>query len=237
VFILVLYFSFTAELKATEVLVLGNESMPFCGLVDGKPAGVVVDLLEQVTKHGGPKFNYELGLPWKRVQHMVAKSGVKPTVIIPLTRTNSRESNYFWIQELLTHEVYIHTYDRPSPLRTIEDARELPVNVILGSAVIPILESIGFNRLTERTDALKMATMLVNKTITAVAESRIVHRYYWSIAGGNLNEIQLGPKVGDLHSIYIAGNKTFPEDIAEEIRLAFARALLSGSIDEVRSRW
>ena len=236
-FIFVLYFSFYVEPKAAEVLVLGNESMPFCGLVDGKPAGIVVDLLEQVTKHGGPKFNYKLGLPWKRVQFMAAQSGDMPTAIVPLTRSNNRESNYFWIQELLTHEVYIHTYDRPSPPRTIEDARDLPVSVILGSVIIPTLKSIGFNRLTERRDALKMAIMLANNRITAIAESRIVHRYYWTKAGKSLTDIQLGPKIGGLYTIYLAGNKTFPENIAKQIRQAFSRALLSGSIDEVRGRW
>jgi len=235
--LVVVYFLFAVELKASEVLVLGNESMPFCGLVDGKPAGLVVDLLEQVTKHGGPKFNYELGLPWKRAQLMVAQSGHTPTVIVPITRTKSRENNYLWIQELLTHEIYIHTYDRPSPLRTIEEARKFPVNVILGSSIIPTLKTIGFKRLKERTNALLMATMLADKAITAVAESRIVHRYYWSIAGRHLNEIQLGPKVGNSYTIYIAGNKTFPQDIAEQIKQAFARALLSGAIEDVRSQW
>jgi len=236
-FFLVLCFLLSVELKAAEVLVLGNESMPFCGLVDGKPAGIVVDLLEQVTKHGGPKFSYELGLPWKRAQLMVAQSGDMPTAIIPLTRSNNRESKFYWIQELLTHEVYIHTYDRPSPVSTIEDAKKFSVNVILGSVIIPTLKSLGFERLSEQYNALTMAKMLADNSISAIAESRIVHRYNWLIAGRQLHEIQLGPKVGDSFSIYIAGNKTFPPEVAEQIRQAFARALLSGSIDEVKSRW
>jgi len=89
--IFVVYISLACGMThATEVLVLGNESMPFCGIVDGKPSGMVVDILTEVTNHGGPNFKYKLGLPWKRAQEILRNSGDSLTAIVPFTRTKER---------------------------------------------------------------------------------------------------------------------------------------------------
>jgi polar amino acid transport system substrate-binding protein len=83
-----------ARAFATDVTVLGNESMPWNGIVDGKESGIMVDILNEATKNGAPKFIFKLGLPWVRAQQMVHEQNDQPTVIIPLTRTLEREKNY-----------------------------------------------------------------------------------------------------------------------------------------------
>lgn len=87
---------------ANEVTVVGNESMPFNGLkfdessetTPYKNSGMAFEILEEATKHGAPKFNYQLGLPWKRAQHLIHKANNKPIAIIPFTRTKEREQHY-----------------------------------------------------------------------------------------------------------------------------------------------
>src|SRR4051794_34717540 len=87
-----------ASATASEVTVLGNDSMPYCGLLNGKPAGMAVDILNTVTRNGGPTFKFDFSAPWSRSQVLVHEQ--PGTAIIPLTRTSEREPKYKWIAEL-----------------------------------------------------------------------------------------------------------------------------------------
>ena len=44
------------SLRAEEALVLGNESMPFNGVVNGKNAGMTYEILKEAVKYGAPTF-------------------------------------------------------------------------------------------------------------------------------------------------------------------------------------
>lgn len=223
--------------QATEVLVLGNESMPFCGIVNGKNAGIAVEILNEVTKQGGPRFRYELGLPWKRAQTMVHEKKGAPIAIIPFTRTPSREKNHMWIAELIPHELRLHTFGRSAPLQTIEEAKHLEVSIIRGSAGIPLLIQLGFTRITEVDNAEVNTKLLLKNRTDVLVESQWVDSYIWNKVGGNISELQIGPTLGKTHHIYLAANPSFPINLAQQIQTAMARVRSSGKLDQILDKW
>src|SRR5690349_16228263 len=110
----------TTIAQAADVKVLGNESMPYCGAVDGKPAGLAVEMLDAATREGAPRFEFDFSIPWTRAQLLVHE---RPTLaIIPFTRIPEREKNYKWIAELFSFTNRVVTVGRATPLKTIEEA-------------------------------------------------------------------------------------------------------------------
>jgi len=221
--------------NATEVLVLGNESMPFCGIVDGKPSGMVVDILTEVTNHGGPSFKYKLGLPWKRAQQMLKKSGASPTAIVPFTRTKEREKSHTWIAEIIPNVTRLSTHKKEKPL-TIEKAKQLNIGVILGSAIIPHLKELGFTKLEEVPTAIHNSRKLAVGRIDAIVDSKYVDTYHWKLAGGDVKTLKF-TNIGKEMYIYIAGNLNFPPDIAKKINIAVSLIHENGTLKAILNKW
>ena len=135
----------TSLAQASEVKVLGNESAPFCGKVEGKPPGMAVEILTAATREGTPNFSYDFSLPWARSQAQVHEQ--TSLAIIPLTRTPEREAHYRWIAELFPNRIHLVSVGRAAPLGTLEEAKDLEIGVLYGSTVMPILTKIGFTKL------------------------------------------------------------------------------------------
>ena len=239
-----LYFillSFLASpLIASEVLVYRNESMPFCGTVNGKDAGMVVDILNEVTKQGGPKFIFK-ALPWKRAQRYVqAKKG---TAITPFTRTPSREKEHMWIVELFSYYARLTTAKNPKtkpplpPLLSIDSAKHLPTGIILGSAHIQTLIELGFTDLIEINAAELSAKQLMLGNISVMVESQWVDTYYWKQLGMNSKDLIIGPSIEEAKHIYLSGALDFPMDTAAKIRKAMKQVRKSGKLETIRNKW
>ncbi len=238
-FILLLSF-FTHPLIASEVLVYRNESMPFCGTVNGKDAGMVVDILNEVTNQGGPIFTFR-SLPWKRAQlYVQAKKG---TAITPFTRTPSREKEHVWIVELFPYYVRLTTAKNPKlklslpPLLSIDSAKHLPTGIILGSAHIQTLIELGFTNLKEINAAELSAKQLMLGNISVMVESQWVDTYYWKQLGMNSSGLLIGPSIEETKHVYLSGALDFPMDTAVKIRKAMKKVRKSGKLEEILKKW
>ena len=231
---------FGNSVNASEVLVYRNESMPWCGTVDGKDAGIAVDILNAITKKGGPKFKFE-SVPWKRAQKLVQKN--KGTAIIPLTRTTTREKNYNWIIELIPNQVRLTTARNqinklsiPSPL-TLENSKLLSIGIIRGSALIPTMKELGFTKLYEVNTVEQLVKMLSVGRIDAMAESKWVDNYTWSNLGLERNDLVEGINIGDTKFIYFGAALNFPSELTSQIREAMVKVQKSGDLERILNKW
>lgn len=223
-------------LSSDEVVqILGNESMPFNGIVDGRPAGMTYELLREAQAYGAPKFEFTFGLPWLRAQNMVLEAGDRPIAIVPLTRTADRESRYLWIENLITHYARLSSPDA-GQLEAIQQDRSLPLGVIRGSALIPTVKKKGFNNFIEVDSALQNAKMLLSNRMFALVESRYVDTYNWIQAGGDVADLHFVP-VGEPFHIYLAANPSFPVHLKEKIQAAFAAMKRDGRVEQILSKW
>jgi len=229
------------RIEASEVLVFRNDSMPWCGTVDGQDSGIAVDILNELTKNGGPIFKFE-ELPWPRAQKMVHKT--PGTAIIPFTRTVTREKNHLWIVNLVPNQVRLTLAKNsqnyailPSPL-TISNARSLVIGVIRGSAIIPTLKELGLgSQLLEVGKVDQLAYMLNRGRIDVMAESKWVDNYAWRKIGQKSEYLVSGPNVGEVKHIYLAAALDFPPNIAKEIRDAMGRIQQNGKLEKVLNKW
>jgi len=227
-------------LFASEVLVYRNESMPWCGTVNGNDAGITIDILNEITKHGGPEFRFE-ELPWKRAQIYVTKN--IGTAIIPLTRTEVRENIFMWIVELVQNQVRLtiarnqrNEVSTPSPF-TLANSKNLTIGIILGSAMIPTLKQLGFSKLEKVPTAHMNVKKLRYGRIDAMAESKWVDNYLWHQIGEKANDLIPGPNIGKPKYIYLAAGLDFPLEIATDIRNAMDKVRASGKLKEILNKW
>ena len=234
------FYSVFSAASATEILVYRHETMPWCGTVDGQDAGVTVEILEQITLHGGPKFVYQ-SVPWRRAQKMVHKT--KGSLIIPLTRTVTREPHYTWIVPLVPNQIRLTFFsqatDSASLLKTITlaQANELKVGVIQGSSIIPTLERTGFASIYEANDVKQLIDLLIKGRYDAMVESKLVDTYQWQQLGYDKSNLIAGPNIEGVSHIYLGAGLDFPPEISEQIRLAMEKIKANGVYDEILSRW
>ncbi len=225
---------------AQNVVVYRNESMPFCGTVDARDAGIAVDILGAITRHGGPTFRY-LSLPWARAQQYVQNQ--PGSAIIPFTRTASREPNHTWITELFSYELRItfaaspkHPVELPSTI-TEETLKPLRMGIIRASAHIPMLKARGFSNLIEFNDASFAVKMLQSGYIHGMIESEWVDSYHWKLNGFEPSELIIGPTLGETKHIYLAGARSFPQETAQAIERAMTEIRHNGVLTDILQQW
>ncbi|SDG63198.1 substrate-binding periplasmic protein [Propionivibrio dicarboxylicus] len=224
--------------RGSTVLVLGNESMPWNGVVQGKPLGIVVEILNEAGKYGAPGFEFQLGLPWMRAQAEVLRRNGEPVALIPLSRTPERETRYRWIAELVPNQIRIATYAKATPPRTLDEARNLSVGLIRGHAAIEFLRRQGFSRIDDNAgDAEANIKKLLSGRVDAIADSRVVYRYHWRKIGALPEMLQEGPVVGNTIGIYIAAGPDFPAPLARKIADAIDVMRKNGKLQEIIDRW
>ena len=217
--------------QASEVKVVGNESLPFCGMVDGKPAGMAVEILNAATREGGPSFSFDFSVPWSRAQAQVhEQTGL---AIIPFTRNADRETHYKWIAELFPYKVHLVTVGRPAALKTIEEAKDLDVGVLNGSSALPLVAQFGFSKVqTVATDDINARKMSAGH-LGAWVVSQYVDRFLYAKIGDDPAKMQYGPDLGDVFHIYIAADPAFSSADAKSISDAIERVRASGELDRI----
>ncbi|MDX1453051.1 MAG: transporter substrate-binding domain-containing protein [Oleiphilaceae bacterium] len=223
-----------------EILVFYNESLPFCGTIDQQETGIAVEILKQITAHGGPEFRFRSVL-WPEAQRLIHE--VPNSALIPFTRTATREPNHAWIVKLFSHQPSVTTTQAqfaqaklPSPL-ALHDIKYLKLGVIAGSAFIPELEQQGFSRFMEVKNALLNTNMLQRGRINGIIESEVVTRYFWKKAGLNPQELRVLVKLGEPQDIYLASGLHFSAETTQSIRSAMAIMFKNKAVERIIARW
>lgn len=238
--LLACYIGFPHVIRAFEMEVYRNESMPWCGTVNNEHSGITIDILKALTKFGGPKFKFST-LPWARAQRMVlnnSKAG-----IIPLTRTKAREKQYTWLINLVENKGRM-TYAKsptnkvilPNPL-SYNNIKSRRIGIIRSSAFIPTLKQDGFKNIFETHDAEALVKMLAEGRIDVMVESSMVDTYMWKKNGYATGTLLAGPNVGGVKHIYLGAAPDFPSDKKEIIRTAFNKLRQSGELERILQKW
>jgi polar amino acid transport system substrate-binding protein len=221
--------------QAAEVKVVGNDSLPFCGLVDGKPGGMAVEILSAATHEGGPGFTFDFSAPWPRAQAEVHEQTT--LAIIPFTRTPEREAHYKWIAELFPYRAHLVTIGRAGPLKSIEEAKDLDVGVLNGSSAVPILTQLGISKLqTVANDDINVRKFAAGR-LGVWAVSQYVDKFLYAGLGKDPAQLQYGPDLGDELHIYIAADSAFADGDAKSISDAVARVRASGELDRILRKY
>jgi ABC-type amino acid transport substrate-binding protein len=218
-----------------EILVFANESMPQCGMVDHKPAGLAIEILNAVTAEGGPSFKYDFSQPWARAQAAVHDN--PGTLIIPLTRNAERESKYKWVARLFDNGAHLVSVGRPAPIQSIDEAKGLGVGIMRGSIFEGYLGKAGLTQLVIVPKDELIAKMLVEGKVDAWAGADLVTHYLFGKIGQNPSRLQQGPQLGEAGQIYIAGDVNLPEADAKAIADGIEKLRHNGKLEAILKRY
>jgi methyl-accepting chemotaxis protein len=218
-----------------EILVFANESMPQCGMVDHKPAGLAVEILNAVTAEGGPSFKFDFSQPWARAQAAVHDN--PGTLIIPLTRNSEREPNHKWVARLFDNGAHLVSLGRPAPIKSIDEAKGLGVGIMRGSIFEDYLGKSRFTNMVVAPKDELIANMLVQGKVDAWAAADLVIHYLFSKIGQNPANLQRGPQLGEAGQIYLAGDVHFPEADARAIADAMEKLRHNGKLEAILKRY
>lgn len=224
-------------IHAEDVTVYGLNAMPLCGVVEGKPTGVAVEILNEATNYGAPKFIFEMDVPWARAQWQLQKTDGSLHAIIPFSRTPQREQNFKWLGELIKTQYHFYSFGRQDAVNSFEEAKKNFIGVVSGHAIIPILEQAGISRLDKALDAEQNARKLFAKRFDTIAESDFIAKYNWQKIGRKSSEMLEGMPVGDITRVYIAAPLHFPDETAKRIENALEKMRKDGKMQQIMSKW
>jgi len=218
-----------------EILVFANESMPQCGMVDHKPGGLAVEILNAITAEGGPSFKYDFSQPWARAQAAVHDN--PGTLIIPLTRNAERERKYRWVARLFDNGAHLASMGRPAPIASIDEAKGLGVGIMRGSIFEDFLGKARFTNMQVVPKDELIAKMLVEGKVDAWAGADLVMHYLFAKIGQNPAKLQQGPQLGEAGQIFIAGDVQFPDADAKAIADGVEKLRHNGKLAAILKRY
>jgi polar amino acid transport system substrate-binding protein len=224
--------------KAETVEVYALQAMPYCGSIDGHPAGLAIEILQAATRYGAPEFHFRFDVPWRRAQEMIQLQGNELSGIIPFSRTPQRETSYRWLAKLFMTQSHFYSYQLPHPIASVDEARGLEIGLVRGHALISELQALGFSLLDiGAANAGTNVRKLYYKRIASIADSDLIVRYYWKTMGYPENALQKGAAIGPPTGVYLAAGLHFPNDTEQRIQKAFVRLQSSGELEQILARW
>jgi len=233
---LIFIFISFSETYGETVTVYALEAMPYCGIVDGEHQGIAIDILNEATTYGAPKFIFRFDIPWKRAQEMIQDQSKDISAIIPFSYSEQRKNQFKWISLLCTRHFKI--YSLSENIQTLDDAKEHSIGIVRGHVLINIMKDLGFKKIYSGAEnAKKNIKMLHIGRVDGIADSDLIVIYNWNQINEDDSIIYEGPEIGDANYIYIASSLDFPQDVADKIDRALEIMRDSGRIDAIIQKW
>lgn len=222
------------QASAKDIVVNTSDISPFSFEQDGKPKGIVVEILQEAAKSTEVNFIFRF-LPWKRAQ-LETRAAIDQA-IIPLTRTPEREKDYQWLAPLFDYHFVIVTRGEVVPPRSIDDAKHLAIGVLRGNPMEVTLPRMGFTNVKPGTSEGLLARQLQVNLIDAWVVADLVARDTYKKAGGNPDELRFGPRIGEPMRIYLGASPEFPKEYSKQIADAVNRLRSTGAIDGILNKY
>ena len=196
--------------------------------------GLLVELVEELCRLSGltPTFST---LPWKRALVTIGEDAASG-LIFPVIRTPEREKRYRWlIRPITDREVFI-AKGRNQPPSTLEELKTKRIGVIRGSPFEKAIQQMQFPHIDIATDANSNAKkLLMGRTDYWFATYNTMSFTFRSL-GYDPQELTIAYTVAPA-PIYIAANKSFPEESAQKLIVAFRKVRKSAWYTQLLQRY
>lgn len=224
---------FSAPCVAEQsIKVVAAEFPPLTTNAGGQPGGVVLEVVREACKRAGIPLEFSF-LPWQRAQ-LETQAG-NDVLIIPFTRTPSREAQYQWVAPVLEFHTVLVTL--ASPPSSIEEARMLVVGYVRGTSFKDEVEQAKFPYVEESNDDVVNARKLKLGRIGAWITTDLMAHGVYRQAGFDPAELKYGPNLGPVKISYVAASLDFPKETAERIANAINQMRADGSYQAIVKRY
>lgn len=179
-----------AALDAPQLYI--NDAPPFSYVAEGREAGLVYELLDQMAAHAGIRSSIS-SVPFKRI---AVQLNLRPNSLGAMWRQPEVELSYTWILKLLEESaMLVARSDTVGDISSIDAARKLRVGVVLGSPAEVIARRLGFQHIEVATNAASNARKLQLGRIDAwIAVPSVIAAAQLQI-GSDLGALRFGPPI------------------------------------------
>ena len=169
-----------------------NNAPPFSYVDEGREAGLVYELLDQMAARAGFRSHIS-SVPFKRI---AVQLSMQPSSLAAIWRQPEVELSYIWIVKLLEEPaILVARSDTAGDISSIDAARKLRVGVVLGSPAELIARRLGFQHIEVSTSAVSNARKLDRGRIDAwLAVPSVIAAAQQQIRS-NLGALRSGPPI------------------------------------------
>jgi polar amino acid transport system substrate-binding protein len=229
-----------AEVLDSPELVLLTENFPPNNMAaegknyarDENISGISVDLVREMFKRAGVKYQLTLRFPWQRIYQMALEKpgyGVFSTARLP-----ERENDFKWVGPLSPDDwVLLAKADSPISLNSLEEAKQYKIGAYQGDAIAEHLTQQGLQPLTALRD-LENAKKLQRGDIDLWATGDPAGLYLARQEGvsGLKNVLRFNTA-----QLYLALNKETPDAVVQKLQAALEQMRADGFAAEVLKRY
>lgn len=127
---------------STKLRVMTYDNPPYATEIAGVKQGLLIELLDELFSRADLAYELQF-LPLKR--GMMMAEHAKDVCVLPLERSQERESHYVWIGPIMISRYGLFSgRHQQIPLVVLEDARPYKIGSYLGSGIGEYLQELGF---------------------------------------------------------------------------------------------
>ena len=212
--------------------VVAAEFPPLTTNAGGQPGGVVLEIVREAARRMGIALEFSF-LPWQRAQ--LETQTRNDVLIIPFTRTPSREAQYQWVAPVLEFHTVLVTLAKPPS--SIEEARSLVVGYVRGTSFKDEAEQAGLPYIEETDDDVTNARKLKLGRIGAWITTDLMAHGVYRQAGFDPAELKYGPSLGPVKISYLAASREFPKEVAKKLANGIDQMRADGSYQAIVKRY
>lgn len=197
---------------------------------DGRPDGVVLAVLRELSEKMGNPFSVEFLPQTRALTESQNNAGIG---FAGMTRNAEREPLYKWVGPLISDSIVLITKKgKMAGSETLAAAKDWHVGAMRGSATVQALRKAGFTHIDEQGDAETGARMLNGDRLDAWASSKLAGRYIYRSLGFDPMTLDIGAEIRR-NDVYLGVSR----DVSDETVAAWQKALddlkAKGRIEEI----
>lgn len=221
--------------SAAEIEIFTSNMPPYS--VDRSPdePGFSTELINEVFKQAKIAFNPKF-VPWARAQLITQDPKNTHYMMFTLSRTEDREPRYKWVFKICPIRTgFISLGGRP--LNSIQEAKDSGgrIGVCDGTPWLKFLEKHQVDLIdhapNERSNGLKLINGRIDLWYTAQDRG-----YYYLKKLGLKKQPVVGKPLQE-YDLYLVANLNFPDDIINDLNLAYQKVIAQGKYDQLRDKY
>jgi len=219
--------------RAEETLTLFLTEIPGQSMLSEDEPGAGLEIVRAAAKLGGFGLE-ERFLPWARAVSQVEKSPMG--LIIPLSRTPSREGRFTWVATL--YQLHFGFVSLDTAVDDLETARGLKlIGVWRGTSMEDALKKQGFSNVAPVSNDHALTRMLLAGRFEAwygsLNEAAFKFRRVEEI---NKKAIRFGKPINSA-PVWLAGGPELPDPVVTGLQKAFEALRADGSISRIFKKY
>lgn len=227
-----MFFSLTAS--PGELRFLSNDFPPYTYQTDKGGAGVIYEVLTEISRRLGYKNSVEF-VPWPRARFEAEHN--PDIAIIPLARTKEREDKYVWLIHVLDDPYVLVTLkNSPVNISTIESAKKVKIGILSGSVADALLRELGFTNLETATNDIQNVKKLKLGRIDAWVAPMSCIGEYKNDTGLDKSDLRIGIELTKIHE-YVGASKTLDKETISKWQKTFQEMKKDGTYQKILKKY